>query len=114
MEIVFVFERQLVDQRHDHHGGLLLEHILHLPLLRGQLGLCGFVGLRVAVLAGFPLVLLFGLDLLLDELDHQRGQRVLVQVSQETVEDLALLVEQEVLKRGQLDLVEHLLHDLEL
>lgn len=40
-----------------------------------------------------PLILLLGLDLLLDQLDEQCGERVVVQVAQQSVEDLALLVE---------------------
>ena len=113
VQVILVSCRQLFDEGGHYHSGLLLQHLLHRPLCGGEFRLGWLVHFGVAVVGGLPLVFLLWLDLLLNEFDHQRGQRVLVQVAEQAVEDLAFLVQEQVLKRALLLLVQHLLHDLE-
>ena len=98
----------------DDHGALLLEHLLHALLVGCKLNLSLLrVDIQVVVVRCIPPVLLLWLDLLVDQFDHESGQRMVVKMTQKTVEDLALLVEKQVLKRRLLLLVEQLLHDLQ-
>mmetsp|Transcript_9815 Transcript_9815/g.12151 ORF Transcript_9815/g.12151 Transcript_9815/m.12151 type:complete len:476 (+) Transcript_9815:387-1814(+) len=108
---VVVLVGKFVDEGADDHGGLLFQDLLHALLVGGELGL-GVVAILVAVVARLPLVLNLWLDLLLYQLDHEGSERVLVEVAEETVEDLSLLVEKQILEGGQLLLVEHLLQNL--
>ena len=91
---------------------LFFENLLHALLIGGKLGLGSLlVDVQVTVVS-IPLVLLFGLNLLLDELDHESSQGVLIHVLEKAVEDLALTVKQQVLKSHLLLLVEQLVQDL--
>ena len=103
MKIV-ILVRKFIDERADNHLSLLFKNLLHELLVSCELGLW-LRAVIVAIVAGLPLVLHLGLDLLLNQLDHQRCQRMLVKVSQQAVEDLALLVKEQVLKRCHLLLV---------
>jgi len=71
------------------------------------------VHVEVAIVRRVPLVLLLRLDLLLNQLDEQSSQRVVIQVAQQAREDLALLLDQQVLQSHHLLLVKELFHDLE-
>ena len=112
MQIVLVLDGEVVNKSVDDHLALVLENLLHALLIRSELGFsCLLVDVKVTVVS-IPLVFLLGLNLLLDELDHESGQRVLVHVLKKTVKDLALSVKEQVLKRHLLLLVEQLVHDL--
>ena len=68
---------------------------------------------QIAIVARVPLVLLLGLDLLLDQFDEERGQRVVVEMAQQPRENFALLVQEQILQRHLFLLVEQLLHHFE-
>ena len=114
VDIVLVPVGDLVEEGVDDHDALLLEDFLHLLLSGGELGLVGLLlnDVEIAVVRGVPLIFLLGLDLLLDKLDKEGSEGVLVQVTEKTSEDLALLMEQEILECHLLLFLEELLHDL--
>ena len=76
---IVILERQLVNERAEDHGGFVLEDLLHLLLFFiKQLRSISFV---IAAVWTVPLVFFLGLNLLFDQLDHQRCQRMLIQVT---------------------------------
>ena len=80
MQIVLVLDGEVVNKSVDDHLALVLENLLHALLIRSELGFsCLLVDVKVTIVS-IPLVFLLGLNLLLDELDHESGQRMLVHV----------------------------------
>ena len=114
VQVVRVLGRNTVDKRVYYHAALFFEHLLHAELVSSELRLGGglLLNVKVAVVGGVPFVFLLWLDLLLDQLDEQGGQRVVIDVVQKTLEDLPFLVEQKILQNERLLLVEQLLHNL--
>ena len=108
---IIVLVRKFVNERADNHSGFLFEDLLHALLVWSKFRLC-LISIMVAIVTCLPLVLHFRLNLLLNEFDHERRQRVLVEMAQKAVENFAFLVKQKIFKRGILLLVEHLLHNL--
>ena len=86
--------------------------MLHLELIWGELGLLR-LKVTVNVVVHRPFFFLERLDLLFDELNEQSCERVMVKLVQQAIENLSLLMEKQVLKRGLLLLVQKLFHDLE-
>lgn len=70
---ILIFKAELRYELVDNHTGLLLQNLLHALLLWSELRLSVFA-IMIAVVRGVPLVLLLGLDLLLNQLDHQGGK----------------------------------------
>ena len=113
VQVILVVFRKVINERVYHHSAFFSENLLHALLIGSQLRLCGLFDVKIAIVWGIPLVLFLWLDLLLDQLDHESGQWMLVDVSQETVENTALLMQKQILQSHLLLLVQQLLHHLD-
>ena len=71
------------------------------------------VDIEVVVVVRVPSVLLLWLNLLLNEFDEKSGKRVMIDMAEQAVKDLAILMQEKILKSCKLLFVEHLLHDFE-
>lgn len=110
VDVIGVLARELVDEVMDDHCTLLLQHLLHLLLLRRKLFR---LIINVIIVDAIPRVLLLRLNLLLDQFYQKSGQRMVIQVSEQAIEYLALLVDEQILKSRLLLLVQQLFHDLQ-
>ena len=69
------------------------------------------VNVKVIVVVRVPSVLLLRLNLLLDEFDEKSGKRVMIDMAEQAVKDLAILMQEKILECWELLFVEHLFHD---
>ena len=114
VQVIAVFGRKFINERVDHHCALFFEHLLHALLVSCQFLLSLIrVQVQVIVVRSVPLVLLFGLNLLLNQLDQQCGKRMMIQVSEKPVEDLSLLMKEQILQSRLLLLIKQLFHDFQ-
>ena len=111
----------MLKQAFDDHAAFLSQNFFHLLLISSELAFGSlFISFSITAIADFPanariflFLVLIRLDLNIKQRNEKQSDRMVLDVSEQAIEDLTLLLEKEVLKDHLFLFNDHLLHDLE-
>lgn len=115
VNVILVFVGKLVNKVIDNVFGLGFEHFLDLCLLWAEFWLgSSLVVVIITLLTSIPLLLLtFWLNLNLNEMDEEHGQRVVLHVFQKGIENFTILFNEKISEQLIFLLKKQLLHNFE-